>query len=291
MLAVLCGVAAALIFAGQFVVSRYGVKASFTPYDLVAIRYGISGVIFLPVLVRYGLRDLAGIGWKRGLVLALTGGVPYTVLLVKGVEFAPASHGAVINPGLIPVFSLLFVWILSSERPGIRAIIGLGLIGTGVASIGWGALTGSSADVWWGDVLFGMSAALWAMFTVLMHRWSIAPVRGVAVIACLSLLYLPIYSLMPAQRLFAAAFSDLLVQGFYQGVMLGVLAMLLYGHAVRRLGASRAALFPALVPVLGTLLAIPILGEIPSTLQVCGMVLVCLGMVAAQMAGGHRRRP
>lgn len=45
------------------------------------------------------------------------------------------------------------------------------------------------------------------------------------------------------------------------------------------LGVSRAVLFPAIVPALSVLVGIPIVGEIPSPLQVGGLALVTLGLL------------
>jgi drug/metabolite transporter (DMT)-like permease len=42
---------------------------------------------------------------------------------------------------------------------------------------------------------------------------------------------------------------------------------------------SRAVLFPALVPALSVLIGIPVVGEIPSVLQIAGLVLVTLGLL------------
>jgi drug/metabolite transporter (DMT)-like permease len=41
-----------------------------------------------------------------------------------------------------------------------------------------------------------------------------------------------------------------------------------------------------LVPIFGVLLAVPVLGEVPTVLQQVGILGVCLGMVLA--AGGTR---
>ena len=54
-----------------------------------------------------------------------------------------------------------------------------------------------------------------------------------------------------------------------------------YQLAVDRLGASGAAAFAALVPVLVTLLGIPVLGEIPDLATVLSGAFVCVGVFLA----------
>ena len=63
-----------------------------------------------------------------------------------------------------------------------------------------------------------------------------------------------------------------------QGVLSGVVALICYGAAVARLGASRAAVFSALAPALAALIAIPVLGEIPTVLTVVGIGLAVVGV-------------
>ena len=55
--------------------------------------------------------------------------------------------------------------------------------------------------------------------------------------------------------------------------------MVAYSQAVILLGVSRAVLFPAIVPAVSVLIGIPIVGEIPSVLQVGGLSLVTLGLL------------
>ncbi|MNC99656.1 EamA-like transporter family protein [compost metagenome] len=66
-----------------------------------------------------------------------------------------------------------------------------------------------------------------------------------------------------------------------QGGLSGVLAVVAFAVAVTILGASRAAVFPALVPSAGILVGIPLTGEWPSPLQWVGVALVTVGLIAA----------
>jgi drug/metabolite transporter (DMT)-like permease len=66
-----------------------------------------------------------------------------------------------------------------------------------------------------------------------------------------------------------------------QGVLNMILALWLWGSAVRTLGAAEAQRFPPLIPVVGTLLAIPLLGEWPGPFQAVGVGLIVGGLVVA----------
>ena len=79
-------------------------------------------------------------------------------------------------------------------------------------------------------------------------------------------------------------------QAVYQGLLGGCVGVLAYGAAVARLGAGRAALFPSFVPALATLLAVPVLDQVPDALQAAGIVLSSLGLLTALDLFGRRSR-
>jgi len=66
-----------------------------------------------------------------------------------------------------------------------------------------------------------------------------------------------------------------------QGLVQGVLTLMAYSRAIAILGVSRAVLFPAIVPAISILIGIPLIGEIPSQLQIVGLGLVSVGLLIA----------
>src|SRR4029450_11442939 len=91
--------------------SRCARQQPLPPGDLAALRFGVAGLLSLPFLIRRGLRSAGGIGWRRSLVLAITAGAPYTLILYSGLAVAPAAPGAVIIPGATPLFAAAFPWV------------------------------------------------------------------------------------------------------------------------------------------------------------------------------------
>jgi drug/metabolite transporter (DMT)-like permease len=81
-------------------------------------------------------------------------------------------------------------------------------------------------------------------------------------------------------RAWAARF-ELALHAFFQGVVVTIGSLLLYGHAVGTLGASEGAAFGALVPALSALLAIPLLGEWPTPADWIAIMLVSFGVYLA----------
>jgi drug/metabolite transporter (DMT)-like permease len=126
---------------------------------------------------------------------------------------------------------------------------------------------------------------MWACYTLAFRKSGLSAWQAAAVINSGSvILLLPVLFLSGTSRLLEAPVADLLLQGFVQGVMSGLLAMTCYGAAVRRLGASNAAAFAALAPGLAALLAVPLLGEIPSGLSMAAILIVGFGVALASGA-------
>ena len=75
--------------------------------------------------------------------------------------------------------------------------------------------------------------------------------------------------------------ADLAIQTIFQGVLVTIVSLILYGRAVVILGASGGAAFGALVPALSALFAIPLLGEWPNGTDWVGIALVSVGVYLA----------
>jgi drug/metabolite transporter (DMT)-like permease len=291
LLAVVAGLVAMLLYAGQFVLSRWSIQRTLSLWDLAALRFAAAGLLLLPVVLRHGLAGAAGVGWGRSLALTLTAGGPYTLILFAGLAHAPAGHGAVIIPGATPVVSTVLVWLWFGERPGPARLAGLALVVVGLVLVGWPGVGSAGERTWLGDLFFVLGGVLWGLFTVLARRWQVDPLRATAMVWTLALVYLPIYAAFAGSHLLQAPRGEVVFQALYQGVGVAIVALALYSWSIRVLGASFASLFMPLVPVLGMLLAVPVLGEIPARIQLVGVLGVSVGMALAARRAASRDRP
>jgi drug/metabolite transporter (DMT)-like permease len=131
--------------------------------------------------------------------------------------------------------------------------------------------------------MFALAGLLWASATILVRRWRIPPLHVAALVACLSsAIYLPLYLLTKGSAAIAgASTSVVLIEIVVQGLLAGIVAVFAFSRSVELLGASRAAVFPALVPAAAIIIGIPLTGELPTTQQVVGLAIVSFGLVFA----------
>jgi drug/metabolite transporter (DMT)-like permease len=280
-----CGVTMALGASFSFAAARAGVLAGLAPDDMVFARFVVAGLTTLPLLLYWGLPTLAGIGWRRGLALLLTGGPLFAILQTGGYAFAPLAHGGVIAPSTVTVLSTLAAGVILGEVLTRSHLVGSVLVLAGILLIGWQGIFGSAPGerAWIGDALFFLSSVLWAGYTLLMRRWRIDAMRATCVVAVLSLCaVVPVYlgSRGPS-HLSELPGATLVFQGVVQGLLQSIITTTAYNRSIAILGVSRAVLFPAIVPAISVLIGIPALGEIPNAPQLAGLIVVSIGMFVA----------
>lgn len=282
--------AAMLIFGANFAFSRYGIQHGLTPYDLTFLRFGPAGLLLLPVFLRAGARDCAGVGWGRGLLLAATSGFPITMLMSLGASLAPAAHGAALAPGTVTVVGVVYAVLVAGRLPPWLMRLGLLLATAGLATIAAAGSASGSRSVMLGDLCFFVTGLIWGFYPILLYRWQVGAMTGAMICAVVSLAYVPAYLIFAEGRILHVPIGLVLAQAVYQGVLNSIIGLWLWGQGVRVLGAGGTQFFPPLIPVIGTLAAIPILGEWPGPVQGAGIVLIVVG-IALSAYGNRPRRP
>ncbi len=217
-----------------------------TPSDLILLRYLVAGPLMLRVLIYFGVSDLAGLGWRRGVIFAALGGPSFTLLQTAGLAFAPLAHGGVITPAAVAIISTVLATVMLHERPGLVRLAGSGLLLVGIVLIGWDGLRAASGQkVCLGDLLFLAAAVAWALFSVLVRRWRVDALRAITVVSTLSaLVTVPVYlATIGTAHILALPRDALLTQGLVQGGMHGVLATLGFSHANSGAGRKPSGIF------------------------------------------------
>ena len=278
------GLLAAAIWAVYSVLARQAVKSGLSPMDLTLLRFAPGALLMAPLVWRWGLRDLAGLGWRRGLMLTLLAGPGFSMLIMTGFSLAPLAHGAVIAPACQMLAGLaLSAWL--ARQPVTReSALGAGVVALGLLFMGGDSLLhGQGGLTLLGDALFAGAGFCWGLFGALSRRWQVDPMRVTGVVVVLSFfVFTPLYfGVTDLGRLATAPAGMVALQLVFQGLGAGLVAVLAYSRAAALLGAGRAAFFGAMVPAAASLLAIPVLGEVPTTLQALGIVAVVAGLLLA----------
>ncbi|MCA3391072.1 MAG: DMT family transporter [Roseomonas sp.] len=265
--------------------TRLAVTESVTPPDIVLLRFGIGGLILLPVLLRMA-GSMPRHAWLEGLWFALLQGAPLAMLTAQGLALAPAGH-MTLSTGLMPLFtSLLCFYFLGEAISRLRGY-GLTLITLGALAIGGVSVASIHLDYWKGDILFVCAGMLGSIYLLRMRRSGLSALQGAALLSVYSMLiYFPFFVLFfwESSKLTQIPTADLLFQGFYQGVLMGALTMFSLGRSTMLLGAPAAAMSLALLPVASFLLAFFILGEVPSVFEILGAIAISLGAFLAALS-------
>jgi drug/metabolite transporter (DMT)-like permease len=267
------------LWALNFTASKYILDHGFRPLTYSGIRYSLAALIFLAVVLprerslRIERRDLPLVA--GAIVLLFLNQIGF----VFAIDLSTATTVALLF-GTLPIFTALIARVVGMERLSRRFWIAAALSFGGVGLVTVGSGQSISGNVW-GDLLALLGAATWGGYSValapLMRRYS--PYR-------LSAVFLVVVSV----ALLATAGPQLGDQSFdlsglvwvaFVYAVLGplVITNLLWFSAIDRVGPSRASLFANLQPFLAAVIALVLLHENLTRLQVAGGLLIAAGIV------------
>jgi drug/metabolite transporter (DMT)-like permease len=278
---VLFALVTVVIWAVWIVTTRQAVGEHLPVAWLGIFRFAVPAIVLLPFWWRGGL-------WPRGVdkrllaLMVLGAGAPFFLIVSTGMAFAPAASIGVLLGGTMPFFVALIAGLIYRERFNPARLAGFAAILAALFLIGGRPLLAGEGA---GQLLIPLAAFLWAIYTHAVKRSGMKAVAAAGIIGAWStLLLLPFAIVEGATAIVAAGPAMIAGQILSQGILSGVVALIAYGAAVARLGASRAAVFTALPPALAAMLAIPVLGEIPSPVMWVGVVLAVGGVALASGA-------
>lgn len=267
-----------MIFSGWFVMTRFSLTRELQIWDIMALRFGVGALVLAPTILRPGAR-LPAAAWREGLILCMLWGAPFVLLVALGLRLTSAAQAASIAPAAMPVFAGLVGGIFLGERQGTARWLGYGAIALGlICLIGAGTSSGEGLNLLGLAALLG-AALLWAIYTIVFRSSGLSAMQAAALICTWSaILFLPVYAVFGLSRLALASPSELALQVAYQGVLMSCVAAVAFNRAVALLGPSAATAIIALLPAVASLLAIPVLGEMPLPAQWAAIVIIGIGV-------------
>jgi drug/metabolite transporter (DMT)-like permease len=271
----LCALAAVLIWSGFILVSRMGGISPLTAYDIIAIRYVSCASFVFPFWLFWRRFNLFQ---AKLIICSFIGGLGYALCAFNGFKVTPASHAAVLLPGLLPISIALISTFINKERHSSLKWLGIMMITFGIAVLFWYEFQKSGA-LSIGHVLLVGAAICWATFSVLINRWGISPWEAtvsLAVITCV--VYTPIYLMYLPKNISADLLHDIGIQVVYQGFLATIVQLLFYVRAVQLIGAANMGSMMAIVPVLAGFSAIYIFDERLSMELIFALLCVSFGV-------------
>lgn len=281
------GLATIVIWAGWIVGTRHASR-SLDLSTVGLLRYGVPALLLLPVWWRTGPIP-RGVPRSALVALLLCGGAPFFLVIATGMSLAPAAEVGPLLPGTMPLFVALLSILVDGERLGPLRIAGFVLVACGVAAIVGPYLLASGGSLSAGHLLTLGGALSWAVYTLAFRRSRMSAFEAAAVVALWSgVMFVPTGVPGLAEALRDGRAAEVAVQAVLQGGLSGVVAIVLYGVAIGRLGPSRGAVLTALIPGLVAVLAIPVLGEWPGPSAIVGIAATSAGVVVASGVIGRR---
>jgi drug/metabolite transporter (DMT)-like permease len=269
------------LWALNFTVSKYILDEGFKPLSYSATRYACAALIFVGITLAW--EGSLRIGRAQlPLILVCTGLLFGNQLsFVYALKFTTATTVALLF-GTLPIFTAILARGSGIEQLSVRFWTAALLSFGGVALVALGSGGSLSANLK-GDALAVSGAITWAGYSVaiapLMRRYS--PFRLSAVF--LGAVTVPL-ALVGSRQLADQSwhFGALVWLGFVFAV-LGPLVTtnFLWFTAIDRVGPSRASLFANLQPFLAAIIALLVLHEKITTLEVVGGLAIGGGIVLA----------
>ncbi len=257
----------------------------FSPVFLSAVRAVIASAFLVLLLLRSGAETIRGLGpgsIRAFVVLGVCGLVLSMQLSYIGYAYTTAANAAILQAAT-PVLVALGARAYLGERLRRRQQAGVAVSALGVLVVVTGGRlwTLRAEDLRAGDFITMIGLVAWTTYTLYGKRivtahspaltTTAAYLAGTAVLVVEAALTAP---LLPRPVLTSTrAWAVVLYQAIF-----GAVAHIWWYRAVERVGASRAAVFMNLTPIVGIALAAALLNEPVGAGELLGVLLVLAGV-------------
>ena len=273
-----------VVWSFWLVISRVGATSSLTIYDLAAMRYGVSGLISLPLVLWF--KPWRDMGWYRVGVLSFILSPVYILMVFAGFLFAPVAHAGVFMNGFLPLFSILLGFVLFQTKPLRLQLYGACLIFLAAITLTFNETGFSLSQNWKGDLFFTAGGAFFACYVLLSRHWQINTLQVLLCGAVINaLIYVPVWFLVLPSGLAQTETDVLMLQVFYQGLVPNLFGLIMIAHASRTIGAEVTSAWMAFVPAGAAFLGVHILNETLPMSSWVALVLLTFGLCLVSVAG------
>ena len=268
-----------LLWALNLSVTKYILTHGLGPLPYATVRYGLGALIFV-ALTLVAERTLR-IQRRHLPIVALAAVVLWLNQLsfIFALDLTTASTIGLLL-GAIPIFTALFGLLLGTERPSRRFWIAAAISAVGVGLVALGA--GGEVSASHVGILLGLSTgATWAAYSVtvapLMRTYS--PSRVSAIVFPATWVMLALSGLQQTSDQDWSVGWEVWSLLLFATLGPLVLTNVLWFRSIHRIGPAKATLAANLQPFVAAVLAVILLSEPLSWLQVVGGVLIGVGIL------------
>ncbi|TLP48608.1 MULTISPECIES: DMT family transporter [Cohaesibacter] len=283
--------ASAMMLTGINVALGKLIIVEMSPASFAMLRFVVASLCLVPLAMReregwQSLRSLSPRAWGEIGLLSLFGVVGFTTLMLIGIQYTSAINAGIIASALPAIIALLS-WLILKEVISRQKALSVSLAVLGIACLNLASPHGAPPA--------GLNNASNWLFTLIGNAFILAGVTSEAVFAILTRRYaarIPPWTLTMIVHLLAIPITIpiLFMQdggwhlpdtdwhfwllSLYYILTASVLSFYLWCIGIKTIPASTSALFTALVPVTAMLIAVLVLGEHLSIVQIMGLLAI-----------------
>ncbi|MFT9261599.1 MAG: DMT family transporter [Zymomonas mobilis subsp. pomaceae] len=278
---------AAFMWASNFVIGRI-IPVSIPAVSLSFWRWALSCLILFPFVASSLRKEWPFIlkSWPIILLLGATGQAGSNTFAYLGLHTTGATVALLIQSAT-PVAILLFAFFIYGEKPSHRRIMAIFFAFTGILLVILARGSGGATATISGLLLLTGAMLLQSLYaTLLRHKPPIHPF--VLLFTCFFAAFLVLLPFQVTQGV-SLPFHDYkaLLAIVYLAIGPSIFAFMFFNRGVHLIGASRAAVFLYLMPVFGSLIAVPFLGERLGWMHLVGFLLVGIGFFLSREHQKH----
>jgi drug/metabolite transporter (DMT)-like permease len=260
---------------------RFAYAAGVTPGTAIFLRFFLAGLVlstFLTVTRRW-----TPLPRRRKSIILTLGFVAYTFLGTTwfvAIGLIPAWLVSLIA-ALLPLIINLGSWLFFRERIPPQQIVALAAVLAGSLLLFWQPLVG--VNIWTGVILMLINVLAMAAYILVGQRWmvGIPPLTSAAYTVWGAAVGTFLYAILSGQFSF-----DFAPMGWFWvfcfAVISTTLGLITLWRSIELIGASRASILGSFEVLYTVVLAVLVLGERMSPLQVAGGSFILLGMFLVQ---------
>ena len=287
--ALIYGILFALMWSSAFTSARI-IVAEAPPVLSLSLRFAISGCLGILIAYAMGQRMRLTRGqWRAVVIFGICQNALYLGLNFVAMQTIEASLAAIVA-SCLPLLVALANWVFFGERTRLLGVAGLLAGSFGVALI-MGTRLSSGAD------LYGLALCLLAVVALTVATLSVRGASGGGNLMMVVGLQMLVGSaaLLPVglvTETWDVTWTPRLIAALaYTTLVPGLAATFIWFLLVARIGATPAATFHFLNPFFGVLVAHLLLGENLGPLDIIGVVVVTLGILAVQLSRLRKPQP